>query len=55
MVPAWNRSEKDFEINPGDRIAQMIIVPVIQARFKVVESFEESLRGEKGFGSSGIN
>jgi dUTP pyrophosphatase len=49
MVPAWNRSEKDFEISPGDRIAQMIIVPVIQARFKVVESFEESLRGEKGF------
>ena len=40
MVPAWNRSEKDFEINPGDRIAQMIIVPVIQAKFKVVESFE---------------
>jgi dUTP pyrophosphatase len=55
MVPAWNRSEKDFEISPGDRIAQMIIVPIIQARFKVVESFEESLRGEKGFGSSGIN
>jgi dUTP pyrophosphatase len=55
MVPAWNRSEKDFEISPGDRIAQMIIVPVIQARFKVVESFEESSRGEKGFGSSGIN
>ena len=55
MVPAWNRSEKDFEINPGDRIAQMIIVPVVQARFNRVDSFEETLRGDKGFGSSGIN
>jgi len=55
MVPAWNRSEKDFEINPGDRIAQMIIVPVVQARFNIVDSFEETLRGDKGFGSSGIN
>jgi dUTP pyrophosphatase len=55
MVPAWNRSEKDFEINPGDRIAQMIIVPVVKARFNIVDSFEETLRGDKGFGSSGIN
>ena len=55
MVPAWNRSEKDFEVNPGDRIAQMIIVPVVQARFNIVDSFEETLRGDKGFGSSGIN
>ena len=55
MVTAWNRSEKDFEINPGDRIAQMIIVPVVQARFNIVDSFEETLRGDKGFGSSGIN
>ena len=55
MVPAWNRSEKDFEINSGDRIAQMIIVPVVQAKFKIVENFKESERGEKGFGSSGLN
>lgn len=55
MVPAWNRSDKDFEINPGDRIAQMIIVPVVQAKFKIVENFKESERGEKGFGSSGLN
>lgn len=55
MVPAWNRSDKDFEINPGDRIAQMIIVPVVQAKFKIVENFKESDRGEKGFGSSGLN
>ena len=55
MVPAWNRSDKDFEINPGDRIAQMIIVPVVQAKFKIVDNFKESERGEKGFGSSGLN
>lgn len=55
MVPAWNRSEKSFTINPGDRIAQMIIVPVVQAKFNIVADFEESVRGEKGFGSSGIN
>ena len=55
MVPAWNRSDKDFEINPGDRIAQMIIVPVIQADFEIVDEFSETQRGEKGFGSSGIN
>ena len=55
MVPAWNRSDADFEINPGDRIAQMIIVPIVQANFKVVEDFDESVRGSKGFGSSGLN
>ena len=55
MVPAWNRSKKDFVINPGDRIAQMIIVPVIQARFEIVDDFTETQRGSKGFGSSGIN
>ena len=55
MVPAWNRSSNDFEINPGDRIAQMIIVPVVQAKFNIVEDFEETERGKKGFGSSGLN
>ena len=53
-VPAWNRSDKDFEINSGDRIAQMLIVPVIQAKFNIIDSFKESKRGIKGFGSSGI-
>lgn len=53
-VPAWNRSDKDFEINSGDRIAQMLIVPVIQAQFNIVDAFKESKRGEKGFGSSGV-
>ena len=40
MVPAWNRSDNEFEINPGDRIAQMIIVPILQANFEVVENFD---------------
>jgi len=55
MVPAWNRSDIAFEISPGDRIAQMIIVPILQANFEIVEDFDKSLRGAKGFGSSGIN
>ena len=55
MVPAWNRSEIDFEIHPGDRIAQMIIVPVMQANFEIVEEFTQTARGIKGFGSSGLN
>ena len=55
MVPAWNRSEQEFEINSGDRIAQMIIVPIVHADFEIVENFEESERGTKGFGSSGID
>jgi dUTP pyrophosphatase len=55
MVPAWNRSKELFTINPGDRIAQMIIVPVAQVKFNIVKEFDKSERGEKGFGSSGIN
>ena len=55
MVPAWNRSENEFEISPGDRIAQMIIVPVVHADFEIVDDFEESSRGVKGFGSSGVS
>ena len=55
MVPAWNRSDLEFTIHSGDRIAQMIIVPVLQANFEIVEEFIESKRGNKGFGSSGVN
>ena len=54
MVPAWNRSEDDFKISSGDRIAQMVIAPVIQANFELVDEFEKTERGEKGFGSSGV-
>lgn len=53
MVSCWNRSDNDFTIEPFDRIAQMVIVPVVQATFEVVEEFAETQRGDGGFGSSG--
>ena len=52
-ISCWNRSRKPYEINPGERIAQMVFVPVEQVRFEVVEEFGESSRGEGGFGHSG--
>ncbi len=52
-VSCWNRSNDHFSIEPGDRIAQLVFVPVVQADFEVVDSFSESDRGENGFGSSG--
>ena len=55
MVSCWNRSEDSFTIQPGDRIAQLVIVPVVQARFEVVEDFSPTSRGEGGFGHSGIS
>ncbi len=55
FVSCWNRSGAAFTINPGDRIAQMVLVPVIQAEFNVVQSFEQSNRAEGGFGSTGRN
>jgi dUTP pyrophosphatase len=53
MVSTWNRGAAPFTIQPGDRIAQMVIVPVVQATFEVVEEFSATLRGSGGFGSSG--
>ena len=53
MVSCWNRGAAPFTIQPGDRIAQMVIVPVVQAEFEVVEDFAASARGMGGFGSSG--
>jgi dUTP pyrophosphatase len=53
MVSVWNRSGAPFAINPGDRIAQVVFVPVVQVGFEVVEDFMESARGAGGFGSSG--
>jgi dUTP pyrophosphatase len=53
LVSCWNRSRTPFILNPLERIAQLVIVPVLQARFNVVDSFEESHRGEGGFGSTG--
>jgi dUTP pyrophosphatase len=54
MVSCWNRSNAAFTIAPLERIAQLVIVPVVQARFCVVEGFEASARGEDGFGSTGV-
>ena len=54
MVSCWNRSEDSFTIQPGDRIAQMVIVPVVHAEFSVVGEFSPSHRGEGGFGHSGV-
>ena len=53
FVSCWNRGDVPFTIEPGERLAQMVLVPVIQARFEVVESFEASSRGGVGFGHSG--
>jgi dUTP pyrophosphatase len=52
-ISCWNRSQEHFTVNPGERIAQLIFIPVIQAAFEIVEAFTESSRGEGGFGSSG--
>lgn len=53
MVSCWNRGMTSFQIEPGERIAQLVLVPVVQAQFKVVTEFEATERGEGGFGSSG--
>ena len=53
MVSCWNRGTSNFTIEPGDRIAQMVIVPVVQATFNIVDSFQKTDRGASGFGSSG--
>jgi dUTP pyrophosphatase len=53
MVSCWNRSDTAFTVQPMERIAQMVIVPVVQAQFRVVSAFGESARGEGGFGSTG--
>ena len=53
MVSCWNRGREPFTVQPMERIAQLVIVPVVQAGFRVVESFEASDRGAGGFGSTG--
>lgn len=53
FVSVWNRGQDTFRLTPFERIAQMVIVPVIQVGFNVVEEFGESVRGEGGFGSTG--
>ncbi|MCU9998221.1 dUTP diphosphatase [[Pasteurella] aerogenes] len=53
MVSLWNRSDKPFTVEIGDRIAQLVFVPVVQAQFNIVEEFTQTDRGEGGFGHSG--
>ncbi len=53
MVSLWNRSDATFTINPMDRIAQLVVVPVVQVKLNVVEEFSASGRGAGGFGSTG--
>ena len=53
FVSIWNRGSKTYEIEPGERIAQMVFIPVEQVKFEVVEEFDDSARGEGGFGHSG--
>lgn len=53
FVSCWNRGSEPFVIRPGDRIAQLVVVPVVRANFRVVDEFESSVRGAGGFGHTG--
>jgi dUTP pyrophosphatase len=53
MVSCWNRGAEPFTVQPGERIAQLVVVPVVQVEFEIVDEFVASARGEGGFGSSG--
>ncbi|MDY6375504.1 MAG: dUTP diphosphatase, partial [Succinivibrionaceae bacterium] len=54
VIAAWNRGQKDITVTPGERIAQLVFLPVIQADFTEVDEFDKSERGEGGFGSTGV-
>jgi dUTP pyrophosphatase len=53
MVSVWNRGSETFQIGPMDRIAQLVVIPVVQVKFNLVDDFNESTRGSGGFGSTG--
>jgi dUTP pyrophosphatase len=53
FVSCWNRGQTEFTVEVGERIAQMVFVPVVQSSFEIVDEFEQSQRGEGGFGHSG--
>ena len=55
MISVWNRSSEPFTLEPMERIAQLVIVPVVKAQFDIVDSFSESSRGASGFGSTGTH
>jgi dUTP pyrophosphatase len=54
MISVWNRGSVAFTIAPGDRIAQLVLLPVVRAALQVVDTFEESARGQGGFGHTGV-
>ena len=53
MISTWNRGQAPFTLEPFERLAQLMIVPVMQANFNIVDNFDKSERGEGGFGSTG--
>ena len=54
LISLWNRGRAPFTIEPGDRIAQLVVVPIVRASLQVVDTFEESARGSGGFGHTGV-
>ena len=54
MISVWNRGKEAFTMQPGDRIAQLVVLPIVRARLQVVETFEASARGAGGFGHTGV-
>jgi dUTP pyrophosphatase len=53
MISCWNRVSQPYTFEPGERIAQLLILPILRAHFQIVDEFTQSERGEGGFGSSG--
>ena len=54
LISTWNRGREAFTIEPGDRIAQLVILPIVRATFEVVDTFADSARGAGGFGHTGV-
>jgi dUTP pyrophosphatase len=54
LISTWNRGREAFTIEPGDRIAQLVVLPIVRASLRVVDTFEESVRGSGGFGHTGV-
>ncbi|MDI1252458.1 dUTP diphosphatase [Thermomonas sp.] len=54
MISAWNRGKAAYTIEPGDRIAQLVLLPIVRATLQVVDTFDESARGAGGFGHTGV-
>ena len=54
LISTWNRGREAFTIEPGDRIAQLVVLPIVRASLRVVDTFEESARGSGGFGHTGV-